>query len=88
MLLSRLESCFPAFEAGQFGCRKGCQTTDGIATAQLVMQLCTARHGQRPCVGKLDIRAAFDSLSLDAVLEYMRHIQPSQESLETLGASL
>ena len=80
MLLTRLERCFPTFEAGQFGCRKGCQTTDGIATAQLTMQLCTARHGQRPCVSKLDIKAAFDSLSLDAVLEYMRHIEPSQET--------
>ena len=79
MLLRRLEGKLPAFQAGQFGSRKGCQTLDGVAAAHLVMQLGTARYGSRPCLAKLDIKAAFDSLSYNAILEFLRQAEPSGE---------
>ncbi|CAE7233959.1 pol [Symbiodinium sp. CCMP2592] len=80
LLLARLESRFPPFDAGQFGARKGVQTIDGVAAAHMTMRLAVSRYKSRPVIAKLDVKAAFDSLSFDAILEFLRHTQPSREA--------
>ncbi|CAE7710399.1 RTase [Symbiodinium sp. CCMP2592] len=80
LLLNRLEDRFPPFDAGQFGARKGVQTVDGVAAAHMTMRLAVSRYRLRPVIAKLDVKAAFDSLSFDAVLEFLRHTQPAREA--------
>ena len=77
LLLNRLEGSWPDFQAGQFACRKGSQAIDGAAAASLLLQIGSARLRDRPVVAKLDLKAAFDSLSHDSVLKYLMQVRPN-----------
>ena len=77
LLLNRLEGSWPDFQAGQFACRKGSQAIDGAAAASLLLQIGNARLSDRPVVAKLDLKAAFDSLSHDSILKYLLQVCPN-----------
>ena len=77
LLLNRLEGSWPDFQAGQFACRKGSQAIDGAAAASLLLQIGSARLSDRPVVAKLDLKAAFDSLSHDSILKYLLQVCPN-----------
>ncbi|CAE7267543.1 pol, partial [Symbiodinium necroappetens] len=58
--------------------KKGVQAADGVMAAQSTMQLLRQVKGSA-YVAKIDIRAAFDSLSQAAVLAWLLRCQPAKE---------
>ncbi|CAE7736195.1 pol [Symbiodinium necroappetens] len=58
--------------------KKGVQAADGVMAAQSTMQLLRQVKGSA-YVAKIDIRAAFDSLSQAAVLVWLLRCQPAKE---------
>ncbi|CAE7039354.1 HET-E1, partial [Symbiodinium sp. KB8] len=68
VLMTRVHQFAPPYSGHQIGCRPGVQAADGIMAAQTTMQLLKQVRGQA-FAAKVDIKAAFDSLSLNAVLK-------------------
>ena len=79
LLMRRVSSKAPPYRAGQMGCRAGSQALDGVAAAHIVLQQLRARGRAGPCVAKLDIQAAFDSISHHAVLNWLLLGEASRE---------
>ena len=63
------------------GCRAKTQTVDGILAAQTIIGVLRRKHQVEAHVAKLDIRAAFDSLSHASIVHYLLHCKPSREAI-------
>ncbi|CAE7335627.1 pol [Symbiodinium natans] len=81
ILMRRVRDASPPYQAGQMGCRPGSQAIDGVAAAQMIVQQLRSRGRCGACVAKLDIRAAFDTLSHSAILEWLRQGRPTTEKV-------
>ncbi|CAE7227014.1 pol [Symbiodinium microadriaticum] len=80
LLMLRISEQCPPFQSGQLGCRKGTQTVDGVLAAQTVIGVLRKKHGVEAHAAKLDIRAAFDSLSHSALVQYIMACKPCPEA--------
>ena len=80
ILMRRLHEVAPPYQAGQLGSRKGMQTLDGITTAQSMIAVARHVHKRPICLAKLDIRAAFDSVSHRAILTWLLRCRPCAEA--------
>ena len=78
VLMTRVHQFAPPYSGHQIGCRPGVQAADGIMAAQATLQLLKQTRGQA-FVAKVDIKAAFDSLSQNAVLRWLRSCRPAIE---------
>ena len=76
--MNRVHQFAPQYSGHQIGCRPGVQATDGIMAAQATLQLLKQVRGQA-FSAKVDIKAAFDSLSLNAVLKWLCSCTPGVE---------
>ena len=77
VLMRRVHKTAPEY-SGQIGCRPGVQAADGVMAAQSTLQLLKQVKGAA-YVAKIDIRAAFDSLSQASVLAWLLRCQPAKE---------
>ena len=77
----RLRAQAPSYEANQLACRPGVQVLDGILAAQSTMSLIKRITGKTAKVAKLDIKAAFDSVSHHAVYRWLMSCTPCAEAL-------
>ena len=80
ILVSRLESFFPEYKAGQHACRKGAQSLEAVTCAQASMKIFRGDTGKGLHLMKLDISQAFDTLSHRAVLRFLRETRPCAEA--------
>ena len=80
ILIHRMRKFLPACHALQLGCQPGRQAMDGINTVRAAKSI-SQKSGRPLCCAKLDIKAAFDSLSHRAILQYLRQGAPNLESL-------
>ena len=78
ILLHRLRDLFPPNQAGQLCGTKGCQALEGAAALQQLTYEANA-FGQPLVVLKLDIQAAFDTLSHAAIARFMCELSPCHE---------
>ena len=78
VLMTRVHQVAPPYSGHHIGCRPGVQAADGIMAAQATLQLLKQTKGQA-FVAKVDIKAAFDSLSQNAVLRWLRSCHPAIE---------
>ena len=85
VLMERLRSYAPEYQAHQLACRPGVQVLDGIVAAQTVMALVKKTTGQTCKVAKLDIKAAFDSVSHHAVYRWLMACAPCAEALRLMS---
>ena len=82
IVMERLRRTAPDYGANQLACRPGVQVLDGITAAQSVMTLVRKTTGS-PCkVAKLDIKAAFDSVSHRAILRWLLECKPCAEAIQ------
>ena len=78
VLMARVHQVSPAYTGHQIGCRPGVQALDGILAAQSTLQL--LRHSCGAAyAAKIDIKAAFDSLSQGAVFRWLMNCAPASE---------
>eukprot|EP00439_Symbiodinium_sp_Y106_P046949 s4580_g6.t1 len=82
--MMRLRDFAPEYAANQLACRPGVQVLDGITAAQSTMALIKRLTGRTAKVAKLDIRAAFDSVSHQAVFQWIMACSPSLEALSIM----
>ena len=80
ILIHRMRKFLPACHALQLGCQPGRQAMDGINTVRAAISV-SHRSGRPLCCAKLDIKAAFDSLSHRAITQYLKQGAPNLESL-------
>ncbi|CAE7912395.1 unnamed protein product, partial [Symbiodinium sp. KB8] len=80
VLMKRVHRTAPEHSGHQIGCRQGVQTMDGVLASQSAMQLLKQSRGAA-YVAKIDIKAAFDSLSRTSVLKWLSDCSPSAECL-------
>ena len=82
IVMERLRGFAPEYGANQLACRPGVQVLDGITAAQSAMTLVRKTTGS-PCkVAKLDIKAAFDSVSHRAILRWLMECDPCAEAIQ------
>ena len=81
MIMLRVAQACPPYQVGQLGCRPKTQTIDGIFAAETVAALVRRAHRSQIHMAKLDIKAAFDSLSHSAIISYLRNCRPCAEVL-------
>ena len=84
VVMMRLRDFAPEYAAHQLACRPGVQVLDGITAAQSTMALIKRLTGRTAKVAKLDIRAAFDSVSHQAVFQWIMACSPSLEALSIM----
>ena len=83
ILLTRLRPHFPPTSANQLACIPGSQTLDGSVCLQHLIHL--SQEYRLPLIAiKLDISAAFDNLSHDALASFLALCGPKLESLTLL----
>ena len=80
LVMVRVAARCPEYSSGQMACRPHTQTVDGILAAQTIIAVLRRKHGVDPCMAKLDIRAAFDSLAHAAVVDFLTHCKPCAEA--------
>ena len=80
ILMQRVRMRAPPYKANQMACRSSVQVVDGILAAQSTMSLLRHITGAPAKVAKLDLRAAFDSLSHHAVYRWLMACQPCWEA--------
>ena len=80
ILMERLRLTAPEYHANQMACRPSVQVVDGILAAQSTMALIRATTGCPAKVAKLDIKAAFDSISHHAVYRWLMACKPGWEA--------
>ncbi|CAE6933351.1 unnamed protein product [Symbiodinium sp. CCMP2592] len=80
ILIYRIRKFAPACNPLQLGCHPGRQAMDGINTARAAISV-SKRSSNPLCFAKLDIKAAFDSLSHRAIAHYLRELAPCKEAL-------
>ena len=80
ILMQRIRTAAPPYKANQMACRTSVQVVDGILAAQSTMSLLRHITGSPAKVAKLDLRAAFDSLSHHAVYRWLMACQPCWEA--------
>ncbi|CAE7938823.1 pol, partial [Symbiodinium necroappetens] len=73
-----LPKAAPPYTGHQIGCRPGVQAADGIMAAQAALQLLKQITGRSYAV-KIDIKAAFDSISQLAVFRWLMTCRPAKE---------
>ena len=78
VLMARVHRVAPPYTGHQIACRPGVQAADGIMAAQAALQLLKQTTG-RAYSAKIDIKAAFDSLSQLAVLRWLMACAPALE---------
>ncbi|CAE7276591.1 pol [Symbiodinium sp. CCMP2456] len=78
VLMARVHRRAPPYSGHQIGCRPGVQAADGIMAAQSTLQLLRQTR-VRAFAAKIDIRAAFDSLSQAAVFRWLMDCSPGIE---------
>ena len=87
LIMTRVATRCPPYSSGQMGCRARTQTVDGILAAQTVIGVLRRKYQMETKyqveahVAKLDIKAAFDSLSHASIVHYLLHCQPSSKAL-------
>ena len=78
-LLLRLREFFPPMLSGQLSSQVGAQSLDGSVALKHLVHL--SRQWGLPLLAcKLDVQAAFDTLSHDAVARFLSSLGPHQES--------
>ena len=80
ILMERLRPNAPEYHANQMACRPSVQVVDGILAAQSTMALIRTTTGNPAKVAKLDIKAAFDSISHHAVYRWLMACRPGWEA--------
>ena len=80
ILMQRIRMAAPPYKANQMACRTSVQVVDGILAAQSTMSLLRHITGSPAKVAKLDLRAAFDSLSHHAIYRWLTACQPCWEA--------
>ncbi|CAE7942834.1 pol [Symbiodinium sp. KB8] len=80
ILMERLRLKAPEYHANQMACRPSVQVVDGILAAQSTMALIRTTTGSPAKVAKLDIKAAFDSISHHAVYRWLMACKPGWEA--------
>ena len=78
VLMARVHQAAPPYTGHQIGCRPGVQAADGIMAAQSALQLLKQVTG-RAYAAKIDIKAAFDSISQLAVFRWLMTCRPAKE---------
>eukprot|EP00439_Symbiodinium_sp_Y106_P054589 s2158_g7.t1 len=84
VVMMRLRDFAPEYAANQLACRPGVQVLYGITAAQSTMALIKRLTGRTAKVAKLDIRAAFDSVSHQAVFQWIMACSASLEALSIM----
>ena len=80
ILIHRMRAFLPPCNSFQLGCQPGRQAMDGVNTVKTAISI--SNRSQAPlCFAKLDIKAAFDSLSHRTIANYLLQGTPNQESL-------
>ena len=77
----RLRKKAPPYGANQLACRPGVQVLDGITAARTTMAVVKRLTGTAAKVAKLDIKAAFDSVSHAAVFQWLMACEPCAEAV-------
>ena len=80
LVMVRVAARAPDYSSGQMGCRPKTQTVDGILAAQTVIAVLRRKHQVDAHVVKLDIKAAFDSLSHAAVVNFLASCKACPEA--------
>ncbi|CAE7658861.1 unnamed protein product, partial [Symbiodinium necroappetens] len=80
ILMQRIRVAAPPYKANQMACRASVQVVDGILAAQSTMSLLRHITGSPAKVAKLDLLAAFDSLSHHAIYRWLMACQPCWEA--------
>eukprot|EP00439_Symbiodinium_sp_Y106_P052761 s2061_g7.t1 len=81
VLMIRLRKKAPPYGANQLACQPGVQVLDGITAAQATMAVVKRLAGTTAKVAKLDIKAAFDSVSHAAVFQWLMACDPCAEAV-------
>ena len=80
ILIHRMRALLPPCNSSQLGCQPGRQAMDGVNTVKAAIAI-RNRTNSPLCIAKLDIKAAFDSLSHRAIAAYLMQRVPNKESL-------